>query len=170
MPILATQQKFDKAIPIVFGNAEYNTERELLITIDEIIRQSGLEKIVTAYFLDAARVNKMIAVFGTDKPVRLTEKELMRAKDDAVLALRASILRKRLKLSLRKFALALSHSDLYKWFCRINRFFDPKGSRQKSSGRHGKHAACSCNQTTGNAIASIRSRSDHRKFCMSRWI
>ena len=35
-----------------------------------------------------------------------------------VLALRASIL--------RKFALALSHSDLYKWFCRINRFVDPK--------------------------------------------
>ena len=126
MPILPTQQKFDKAIPIVFGNAEYNTERELLITIDEVIRQCGLEKIVTAYFLDAARVNKMIAIFGTDKPVRLTEKELMHAKDDAVLALRASILRKRLKLSLRKFALALSHSDLYKWFCRINRFFDPK--------------------------------------------
>ena len=40
MTILATQQKFDKAIPIVFGNAEYNTERELLITIDEVIRQS----------------------------------------------------------------------------------------------------------------------------------
>jgi hypothetical protein len=126
MTILATQQKFDKAIPIVFGNAEYNTERELLITIDEVIRQSGLEKMAMAYFLDAARVHKMIAVFGTDKPVRLTAKEIMRAKDDAILALRASILRKRLKLSLRKFVLALSHSDLYKWFCRINRFLTPK--------------------------------------------
>ncbi len=126
MSILTTQQKFDKDIPVVFGNAEYNTERELLIATDEIIRQSGIEKTVMKYFLDAARVNKMIAVFGTDKPTRLTADEIIRVKENAILALRASILRKRLRLSLRKFALALSHSDLYKWFCRINRFFDPR--------------------------------------------
>lgn len=126
MHILATQQKFDKDIPVVFGNAEYNTERQLLITIDQIIRQSGIEKTVMAYFLDAALVNKMISVFGSGKPARLTTDEIIRVKENAILALRASILRKRLKLSLRKFALALSHSDLYKWFCRINRFFDPR--------------------------------------------
>ena len=126
MAILAIQQKFDKPIPVVFGNAEYNTECELLITMDHIIRQSGLEKTVIAYFLDAARVNKMITRFGTGTSTGLPEKESPRAKDDALLALRASILRKRLKLSLRNFALALSHSDLYKWFCRINRFVTPK--------------------------------------------
>lgn len=126
MTILAIQQKFDKPIPVVFGNAEYNTECELLITMDQIIHQSGIEKAVIAYFLDTARVTKMIALFGTDTPTGLTEKESTRAKDDAILALRASILRKRLKLSLRNFALALSHSDLYKWFCRINRFLTPK--------------------------------------------
>lgn len=37
-----------------------------------------------------------------------------------------AILRKRLTLSLRKFSLALSHSDLYKWFCGINRFALPE--------------------------------------------
>ena len=126
MFILATQQKFDKDIPVVFGNAEYNTECELLTAIDEIIRQSGIEKAVMQYFLDAAQVNKVIEAFGTDRPTRLTADEIIRAKDNAILALRASILRKRLRLSLRKFALALSHSDLYKWFCRINRFFDPR--------------------------------------------
>jgi len=126
MFILETQQKFDKDIPVVFGNAEYNTERELLIALDEIIRQSGIEKTVMKYFLDTAKVNKVIEVFGTDKPTRLTADEIIRVKDNAILALRASILRKRLRLSLRKFALALSHSDLYKWFCRINRFFTPK--------------------------------------------
>jgi hypothetical protein len=42
------------------------------------------------------------------------------------MALRMSVLRKRLHLSLRKFSLALSHSDLYKWFCGINRFGVPK--------------------------------------------
>ena len=126
MVILSTQRKFDKDIPIVFGNAEFTAERELLITIDEIIRQSGVEKIVMDYFIDVARVNKAIEVFGTDTPSRLTANEIANVKDNAVLALRASILRKRLKLSLRAFALALSHSDLYQWFCRINRFFDPR--------------------------------------------
>ena len=43
-----------------------------------------------------------------------------------MLALRMAILRKHLSLSLRKFSLALSHSDLYKWFCGINRFFIPR--------------------------------------------
>jgi len=126
MNILATQQKFDKEIHVVFGNAEYIAERELLMATDEIIRQSGIEKTVMKYFLDVAQVNKTIAAFGTDKPTRLTADEIIRAKENAVLALRASVLRKRLGLSLRKFALALSHSDLYKWFCRINRFFDPR--------------------------------------------
>jgi hypothetical protein len=125
MHILATQQKFDKDIPVVFGNAEYKAEREMLIVIDEMIGQSNIEKTAIEYFIDTARANKVIEVFGTDKPARLTAKEFSKTKDDAILALRASILRKRLKLSLRKFALALSHSDLYKWFCRINRFLDP---------------------------------------------
>ena len=36
------------------------------------------------------------------------------------------MLRKHLRLSLRRFALVISHSDLYKWFCRINRFATPR--------------------------------------------
>ena len=54
MRSLATQQKFDKLIPVVFGNAEYNAERELLIAIDEIIDQSDIKKTVIEYFIDAA--------------------------------------------------------------------------------------------------------------------
>jgi len=56
----------------------------------------------------------------------LTHNERLNAHANAVMALRMSILRKRLNLSLRKFSLALSHSDLYKWFCGINRFAVPK--------------------------------------------
>ena len=126
MVILPTQQKFDKSMPVVFGNAEYNAECKLLAAIDEIIHQSGIEQTVIEYFLDAAQVNKMIAVFGTDNSAHLSMADIADAKDKAILALRAAILRKHLQLSLRKFALALSHSDLYKWFCRINRFFDPR--------------------------------------------
>jgi len=96
MAILSIQQKFDKEIPSVFGNAEYIAERELLITIDKIIHQSGLEKIVIDYFFDNARKNKATEAAGTGKPVRLTEDEIERTYENAILALRASILRKQL--------------------------------------------------------------------------
>jgi hypothetical protein len=124
--ILPIQSVFDKNIPEDSGNAEYCQERELLIAIDQIITQSGLEAPVIRYFLDAAFVDKYISVFGTDKPAWLTQSEHDNAVVNAILAIRMSILRKRLNLSLRRFSLALSHSDLYKWFCGINRFALPK--------------------------------------------
>jgi len=106
--ILPIQNRFDKSIPDNFGNAEYRAERELLIAIDSIINECHLEDSVIAYFLDAALVDKYISVFGTGKSARLTSDERDNARADAVLALRMSILRKRLVLSLRKFSLALS--------------------------------------------------------------
>ena len=126
LTILPIQGTFDKAIPDNFGNAEYRAERELLIAINDIIGQCGLENPVIAYFLDVASVDKYIFVFGTDKSARLTRTERDAVRASAVLALRMAILRKHLGLSLRKFSLALSHSDLYKWFCGINRFLIPK--------------------------------------------
>jgi len=129
--ILPIQGRFDKEIPEDFGNedfgnAEYRHERELLIATNDIIIKSDLEKPVISYLLDVAYLNKYISVFGTDKSATLTSNERINVHANAVMALRMSILRKRLNLSLRKFSLALSHSDLYKWFCGINRFALPK--------------------------------------------
>jgi len=124
--IIPIQSRFDKDIPEDSGNAEYRQERELLIAIDDIIAVSDLEDPVIEYFLDVACVNKYISVWGTDKSAQLSGNERLNAHANAVMALRMSILRKRLSLSLRKFSLALSHSDLYKWFCGINRFSVPK--------------------------------------------
>jgi len=124
--IIPIQGQFDKDIPEAFGNAEYRQERELLITINGIISLSDLERPVIEYTLDVAYVNKYISVWGTGKSAKLTNNERLNVHANAVMALRMSILRKRLNLSLRKFSLALSHSDLYKWFCGINRFAVPK--------------------------------------------
>jgi hypothetical protein len=124
--ILPIQSRFDKDIPQDYGNAEYRQERELLIAINDIIALSDLEHPVIEYFLDVAYLNKFISVLGTGKSAALTGNERLNVHANAVIALRMSILRKRLNLSLRKFSLALSHSDLYKWFCGINRFTLPK--------------------------------------------
>jgi len=132
--ILPLQGRFDKEIPQDYGNAEYRQERQLLIAINDILVQSDLEIPVTLYFLDVAYLNKTISVFGTDKSATLTESERFHVQASAVMALRMSILRKRLCLSLRKFSLALSHSDLYQWFCGINRFALPKVSGKSMIG------------------------------------
>ncbi len=124
--ILPIQKVFDKEIPENYGNAEYRQERKLLIAINDVIVQCELEYPVIEYFLDAAYVNKYISVWNTGKSAELTANERGNVHANAVMALRMSILRKRLNLSLRKFSLALSHSDLYKWFCGINRFALPK--------------------------------------------
>jgi hypothetical protein len=124
--ILPTQRLFDKEIPQDFGNAEYRQERAFLIATHDLITQCGLERPVIAWFLDVAYVNKAISVFGTNSSAELTENERFKIHLQAVQTLRMAILRKRLTLSLRKFSLALSHSDLYKWFCGINRFALPE--------------------------------------------
>jgi len=124
--ILPIQGRFDKDIPEDFGNAEYRQERKLLIAINDIIVTSDLECPIIEYFLDVAYANKYISVYGTGKSPELNSNERLNVHVNAVMALRMSVLRKRLNLSLRKFSLALSHSDLYKWFCCINRFALPK--------------------------------------------
>lgn len=125
MSIIPFQSKFDKDFPIVIGNAEYNAECELTKAMDLVIATSGTEEIFVKYFLDVAYVNKAISLFGTGKRPGLTAKEKEAVQENAIFALRASILRKHLRLPLRRFVLALSHSDLYKWFCQINRFSTP---------------------------------------------
>ncbi len=132
--ILPIQGTFDKDIPEDFGNAEYRQERELLLAINDIIVQSDIEDPVINYFLDVAYVNKTIMVLGTDKSARLTKDERDNVRANAVMALRMAILRKRLGLSLRNFSRALCHSELYKWFCAINRFMIPKVPGKSSIG------------------------------------
>ena len=82
-----------------------------------------------------ASANKKARVLGTGKSPRLTTQERDEALAMGVLAMRMSVLRKRLKLSLRLFSNFLSHNDLYKWFCGINQFSFPKVPGKSTIGR-----------------------------------
>lgn len=126
MIIVPHQAKFDRAFPVVLGNREYQDQSALLLAMDSLIATSGMEEHLIQHFLEVASDSKVKSVSGTDKDPRLTAKEKQAAQARALFALRAAVLRKYLRLPLRRFALALAHSDLYKWFCRINRFSDPR--------------------------------------------
>ena len=126
MIIVPRQAKFDRAFPVVLGNREYQDQSALLLAMDTVIATSGIEEHLIQHFLEVASDKKVKAVAGTNKDPRLTAYEKQAAQEHALFSLRAAILRKYLRLPLRRFALALAHSELYKWFCRINRFTDPK--------------------------------------------
>ena len=94
MTIIPFQTKFDKGFPIVSGNAEYTAECNLLRAMDVIITNSGIEHTFIQFFLDVCYIDKYISVFGTDQPADLTAKERDAARENALFALRASVLRK----------------------------------------------------------------------------
>ena len=124
MRMVPRQLEFDNDIPHIAGNADYATEKDLLLEMDAILSQSGIEGIVITSFLEIAVFDKAARRFEADKPVvfRLTQKEKTVVQEQAVMALRIALLRKHTGLSLRRFAQVLSHSFLYQWFCQINRF------------------------------------------------
>ena len=124
MRMIPRQLEFDNAIPKIRGNADYEAEKDLLVAMDAMISQSGIEELVIISFLEIAVFEKAVRLFEADEPVvfGLTEKEKVAVQERAVVALRLAILRKHTGLSLRRFAQTLSHSFLYQWFCQINRF------------------------------------------------
>ena len=124
MRIIPRQLQFDNDIPHIVGNADFAAEKELIITMAEIISQSGIEERVITSFLEIAVFDQAARLFEADKPMvfRLTEKEKLAVQERAMVALRVSILRKQTGGSLRRFAQLLSHSPLYQWFGQINRF------------------------------------------------
>ena len=81
MRIVPRQLKFDNDIPTIAGNADYVAEKELLLTMDEIISHSGIEERIIPSFLDIAVFDKAARLFVEDKPslFRLTHKEKLAA-------------------------------------------------------------------------------------------
>lgn len=124
--IVPRQTYFPKSIPEKRGNFEYLQERQLLITVDDVIAKSGIENSAIEHFLALAEQKKARLALDTGCSPLLTAQEHDETVYNAVFALRASLLRKKLQLSLRNFALALSHSDLYQWFCSLERFMTPR--------------------------------------------
>jgi len=117
MQIIQMQAAFDKEIPDnIRGNSEYAIEMELLQKIDQILSESGAEKQVIQAWLAQAEQARA--------PKKLSAKAKRKIQQNAVFALRATVLRKYRNLSYRQFARELALAPLYQWFCKLNRWVD----------------------------------------------
>lgn len=125
MQSISYQPFLRPALPHVIGPKEYREERELLIRIDEILMQSGLE----AEFITLAMERS-----GFD-PETESAKRIERFSRNSVLALRGNIARHLKGMDHREFCIRLADSPLLQWFLRIGRIDKIKGYAKSSSGR-----------------------------------
>ena len=123
MNIIPIQQRFDNEIPEVRGNADYARSLRELRGIDGIIINSGIEDEIIRRWLRVAQERKDARLVSDGKnSEELTCREKARVQERAVQALRAAVLRKLERTSLRIFCRDVARSPLLQWFCRVNRF------------------------------------------------
>jgi transcriptional regulator with XRE-family HTH domain len=117
MKTIPMQTIFDKEIPDnIRGNSEYLIELEILQNMSRLLHESGAEDEVIRLWL--AQAEKDCA------PKKLPDKARIKTQQNALFALRATVLRKYRNLSYRELARELALAPLYQWFCGLNRWTD----------------------------------------------
>jgi len=122
---------FRPVLPTIEGNVDYLALRGQLITMDELLRTSGVEtEFVTRSLqhwvtLLSQRKGEQIALVGEGKGGVIRLEELLRGQQQArfqahsIQALRCTLARTLLGGSFRDFAARLADSPLLQWFCQL---------------------------------------------------
>jgi hypothetical protein len=108
---IAYQPELSPALPVVYGNVDYQAFRALLIRINELLERSGVE----AECLRACRQQAQ----ATGRT--FSAREAARFDQQSVRALRCTLARQLTETPYRAFSLRLADSPLLQWFCRIDR-------------------------------------------------
>ena len=95
----------------IIGNVDYNTLRQRLEQIDDLLRRSGVEKDFVERALGAWLAGQV------DVPTTLEQQKFQKRSR---LALRCNVLRTLLDEDFRGFSCAVAGSPLYQWFCGID--------------------------------------------------
>lgn len=99
------------ALPTVIGNVDYRNFERLLIRLDELIRQSGIER----EFVERSVRSWMEERVGEGKSV--SAQELSCHQKHAIRALRTMVLKPLLGESFRGLSRRLAECPLFRWFC-----------------------------------------------------
>jgi IS5 family transposase len=108
-PILAYQPSLRPALPCVYGPIEFRDYRALLVAIDALLLEGGIE---SAFVRLAAQEHAAALVGASSKAGAAFART-------SALALRCNIAREITGLAYREFALRVAESSLLQWFLRI---------------------------------------------------
>jgi hypothetical protein len=125
------EEHFRPVLPTIEGNVDYLALRGQLITIDELLRTSGVENEFVVRSLEhwiktlsESEVEQIeLSGEGQSGVIQLDDlvsgKRQQRFQEHSIRALRCSIARTLLVGSFRDFAARLADSPLLQWFCKV---------------------------------------------------
>jgi hypothetical protein len=125
------EEHFRPVLPTIEGNVDYLALRGQLITIDELLRTSGVENEFVVRSLEhwiktlsESEVEQIeLSGEGQSGVIQLEDlvsgKRQQRFQEHSIRALRCSIARTLLVGSFRDFAARLADSPLLQWFCKV---------------------------------------------------
>ena len=143
------EEHFRPVLPTIEGNVDYLALRRELITMDELLRTSGVQnEFVTCslkHRVKALSQSKMeqIELSGEGKcgVIRLEDliggKQQARFQEHSIRALRCTIARTLLWGSFRDFAARMADSPLLQWFCQVGQLERIKVPAKSTLQRYG---------------------------------
>lgn len=114
MDFIPEQRELRRELPVVVGNVDYREFEERLERMDELLRDSGLERKFVEQQLAAW-------VRGAAGRVSVSVKEQRRRQRMYMQALRCTLARQLTEKEHRRFSRRLAESALLQWFCGVER-------------------------------------------------
>jgi hypothetical protein len=104
------QERLRPALPTVLGCRDYREQEQLLVRVDRILRESGVERLFVGLSLERYEA----AAAG---PV--SQRDLVRQSERSEKALRCTVLKNILGEDYREMSVRLAQCGLFRWFCKL---------------------------------------------------
>ena len=104
------QERLRPALPTVLGCRDYREQEQLLVRVDRILRESGVERLFVGLSLERYEA-------AAARPV--SQRDLVRQSERSEKALRCTVLKNILGEDYREMSVRLAQCQLFRWFCRL---------------------------------------------------
>lgn len=114
--IIPIQDYFRPALPQVLNCKDYDEEKQLLERVDQILRQSGVDRQFLELSMEQYEANTKKLAQGEEEDVRAV-RDVERYMRHSRRALRCNVLKNLIGGGYRKMSKGLALTALYRWFC-----------------------------------------------------
>ena len=104
------QEHLRPALPVVLGCRDYQEQEKLLIRVDRILRESGVERLFVGLSLER---------FGAEASGKVSHADLVGQSERSERALRCTVLKNLLGEDYREMSVRLAQCELFRWFCKL---------------------------------------------------
>ena len=107
------QEQLRPALRKVLGCRDYQEQEKLLIRVDRILRESGVERLF---------VELSLKRYSREGEGKVSHRDLVRQSERSERALRCTVLKNLLGEDYRETSVRLAECELFRWFCKLPEF------------------------------------------------